>query len=238
MKKLLLILSTTLFVLTLAAQSPIQIVSQTYGNVNSQTFTFYITNGQEIQEDFDVYYNGSPAPSMKIRKTHDTLQGASRAWFCTGTTCYSDATSLSYAFPGAAGTVLQTHFKQSLTVCDTNLVRYTAFDVNNPSDSAWIQIIYYCVGGPVGVDEVQNVSQLTAYPNPASNLLQLSFDAPKNNAQIEVYNQLGERVHLQQIAALTTTASLDVSTLPNGIFMLRLVTDDSILSKQTIVVQH
>lgn len=238
MKKATTLFAALLLVFVLKAQAPIQIVSPVYGVVNSQTLTLYIANGQEIQEDFDVYFTGTPAPMMKVRKEHDSLVGLSRAWFCTGLSCYGDAVTLSDAFAGSPGTILQTHFKQSLTVCDTNVVRYTAYSLTNPNDSAWVELVYYCVSGLAGVADGTAANTLSVSPNPASDLLQLSFTAFQQNGQLELFNQLGERVQTLPIAALSTSTTVDVTSLADGVYMLRLSTAEGLLAHKTVIVTH
>ncbi len=238
MKKTTLLLSALFFALFVQAQSPVQIVSAAYGLVNGQTLTFYIAPDQEIQEDFDVFFTGTPVPMMKIKKMNDSLIGGSRSWFCTDQTCYADQTTLSYSFNGSPGTHLQTHFKQSLTVCDTNIVRYTAFSVTNPNDSAWVDIVYYCVGGLASTADAPQTTSLTAFPNPATHQVQLSFTALQQNTQLEIYNQLGERVESLQIAAFTTSAVVDVNRFADGVYLFRLVNTEGLLTQKTIVVSH
>ncbi len=238
MKKTTLLLCAIFFALFVQAQSPVQIVSSVYGLVNGQTLTFYIAPDQEIQEDFDVFFTGTPVPMMKIKKMNDSLIGGSRSWFCTGQSCYGDLVTLSYSFNGSPGTYLQTHFKQSLTVCDTNIVRYTAFSVSNPNDSAWVDIVYYCVGGLASVQSAPETTQLNAFPNPANNTVQLSFTALEQNAQLEIYNLLGERVEVLQVGALSTSAVVDVTAFADGMYMVRLVNGDGLLAQKTIVVSH
>ncbi|MGL5888960.1 MAG: T9SS type A sorting domain-containing protein [Bacteroidia bacterium] len=238
MKKTALLLSVIFFALFLRAQSPVQIVSSAYGLVNSQTLTFYIAQDQEIQEDFDVYFSGTPVPMMKIRKANDSLVGGTRSWFCTDQSCYGDLVTLSYSFNGFPGTYLQTHFKQSLTVCDTNVVRYTAYSLSNLADSAWFEIVYYCVGGLAGVNDAPQTNTLNAFPNPANNSVQLTFNPLQQNSQLEIYNQLGQRIETLQIAALSTSSSIDVNAFADGVYMIRLVNSEGLLSQKTIVVSH
>ncbi len=238
MKKTTLLLCAIFFALFVQAQSPVQIVSSVYGLVNGQTLTFYIAPDQEIQEDFDVFFTGTPVPMMKIKKMNDSLIGGSRSWFCTGQSCYGDLVTLSYSFNGSPGTYLQTHFKQSLTVCDTNIVRYTAFSLSNPNDSAWVDIVYYCVGGLASVQSAPETTLLNAFPNPANNTVQLSFAALEQNTQLEIYNQLGERVESLQIAAFTTSAVVDVNRFADGVYLFRLVNSEGLLAQKTVVVSH
>ncbi|MFN8711881.1 MAG: T9SS type A sorting domain-containing protein [Bacteroidota bacterium] len=238
MKRSGLLLFILFFSLVVQAQSTVRIVSPVYGLVNGQTIVRYIATGQEVYDFFDVMSTDSAAPLMKIRKSQGVLAGSSQVVFYTDSNCYGPTQNLTYSFVGKPGIMLRPHFIQSTSVCDTNRVRYTAFVVNNPADSAWVELLYYCVDGLASVQSAPETTLLNAFPNPANNTVQLSFTALEQNTQLEIYNQLGERVESLQIAAFTTSAVVDVTAFADGMYMVRLVNGDGLLAQKPIVVSH
>jgi Secretion system C-terminal sorting domain len=238
MKRSGLLLFVLFFSLVVHAQSTVRIVSPVYGLVNGQTIVRYIATGQEVYDNFDVSHTDTSAPLMKIRKTEGVITGNSYVTFYTSFNSYGPQQFLTYSFAGIPGIMLEPHFNQSFTVCDTNRVRYTAFVVNNPADSAWVELLYYCVDGLASVQSAPETTLLNAFPNPANNTVQLSFTALEQNAQLEIYNLLGERVEVLQIGTLSTSAVVDVTAFADGMYMVRLVNGDGLLAQKTIVVSH
>lgn len=70
---------------------------------------------------------------------------------------------------------------------------------------------------------------MTVFPNPVTDIANLVFTAnKKGKAEITVTNQLGAVV-LRQIVAATegkNTRSLDVNKLSNGLYIIRVITED------------
>jgi Secretion system C-terminal sorting domain len=239
MKRSGLLLFVLFFSLVVQAQSTVRIVSPVYGLVNGQTIVRYIATGQEVDDSVHVSHTDSTAlPIMKIRRTYEPIVGNSFFYFYTDSNSYGPTQNLTYPFVGIPGIGLMPYFIQSTTVCDTNRIRYTAFVVNNPADSAWVEFLYYCVDGLASVQSAPETTLFNAFPNPANNTVQLSFAALEQNTQIEIYNQLGERVESLQIAAFTTSVVVDVNRFADGVYLFRLVNSEGLLAQKPIVVIH
>ena len=73
-----------------------------------------------------------------------------------------------------------------------------------------------------GVRAAASGPALRAYPNPTSGKLQLDTDAVLRGETALVYNMLGQVVRRQLLAE--TTEILDVSALPTGAYLLRVIT--------------
>jgi len=82
----------------------------------------------------------------------------------------------------------------------------------------------------VGTEELtQSDENLVVYPNPANATL---FIASNDLKQIEVYNMTGELVYTE-----FNTNRMEVSNLPNGLYVFRLTTSKGKTNK-TILIQH
>lgn len=81
-----------------------------------------------------------------------------------------------------------------------------------------------------GVDDVLNVNA-KIFPNPVTDILNLSSQIPLNS--YEIYNVLGSLVKKATIGA--NNASIDVTTLKSGMYMIKLNTDNSSVTKRFVV---
>jgi hypothetical protein len=83
---------------------------------------------------------------------------------------------------------------------------------------------------PVGVTEQNEHASTTPYPNPAIDVLQI--DAPPENS-ITMINQLG-----QVVLRARNTRSINVSSLPNGNYVLQVSSDQSTRISRITVSKH
>lgn len=96
---------------------------------------------------------------------------------------------------------------------------------------------YYEVDN-VGIDEEPAVSKLQVYPNPAADLLNVSFETDRNEGiYISLISATGKVIYSRSI---TDTAgqhhlAIDISNFPSGVYMLRLVSSSGIQNKKIIV---
>jgi len=73
-----------------------------------------------------------------------------------------------------------------------------------------------CLDFSTGLNEIATVGSLEVYPNPTNGLLQFEMEAP---AVVRLMDVSGREVMRDRIA--TGTARMDISNLPNGVYMLR-----------------
>lgn len=72
-------------------------------------------------------------------------------------------------------------------------------------------------------------SAISLYPNPTSN--QLNIKTVKEEMHYAIYNALGQEL---KSAKLSTDHSIDVSGLQNGVYFVKLKSDDAIVTKKFI----
>jgi hypothetical protein len=85
-----------------------------------------------------------------------------------------------------------------------------------------------------GINNIARNDKLIIYPNPVTSTVSITLKEAKK-LKVSIYNVLGELFVPEQIN--NGTAVLNLSSLPNGIYMLRAESDDIIINK-TIVVSH
>lgn len=114
----------------------------------------------------------------------------------------------------------------------TVVVRYYAYDRANPDNKISVVVIFG-YGAGVGVEE--NVAVMGhAYPNPASSVVRFNVEGVAN-ANIAIYNLLGQEVLNQKVEA--GQATISVADLEKGIYFCNLVVNGKTLSTEKLVVK-
>ena len=91
------------------------------------------------------------------------------------------------------------------------------------------------LAGESSEDEIQSNFIITSYPNPVSEMLNVDFDLVPNNASVEVYNTIGELVLTQSLNDYSNT--INTSKLSNGLYHVKIIGDNQLLSSRKIVKQ-
>ena len=80
------------------------------------------------------------------------------------------------------------------------------------------------------VEEVEDVIENTIgfYPNPTQSIV--NVENVEDGSSIQVYNSIGKLVINQ-----TNVNTIDLSTYPNGLYLMRVITNNQIVSTQKIV---
>jgi hypothetical protein len=91
----------------------------------------------------------------------------------------------------------------------------------------------------IGIEENQDVSGVSVYPNPASDVLNVAFVSKENqDVTVNVISANGGMVHTQAItgkAGVSNTVTLDTKALSAGIYMVQLVGAKSTLTQRVVV---
>jgi hypothetical protein len=79
--------------------------------------------------------------------------------------------------------------------------------------------------------------QITIYPNPANDVINILFDKPQQkNSSIQLFNNNGQLIQTVAIDGLPSK-QINVSALPNGAYQIRITTSET-TNTQKIIVQH
>lgn len=118
---------------------------------------------------------------------------------------------------------------------------YMAFaDLDGDSDDDIFLIeeygdyLFYENASGIGFDENELTRQLTVFPNPTKGIVNISLDDTFENAGLELTSSSGQLV-LKQELETATNATLDVSHLNSGLYMLKLTADDRVGIKKLII---
>ena len=78
-----------------------------------------------------------------------------------------------------------------------------------------------------------DMGTVAIYPDPANTNVNLLFNDPQVNTQIQVYNMLGEIVYQSQ--ANSSKISIATSQWSEGLYMIRISSDAGTVSKPLII---
>ncbi len=106
-----------------------------------------------------------------------------------------------------------------------NSIAFHSYNTN--SSLAPKLVVEYLVVGSIscknGEEEILTKEiELSAYPNPATDFIQLEFDAAPTNGQVELFNLQGQRVLVEPISQGTTAHYLELNGLVSGIYLAKL----------------
>jgi hypothetical protein len=86
-----------------------------------------------------------------------------------------------------------------------------------------------------GMNEIKDLNIFSVYPNPVSNSCTISFNSSYSQATVGVYNLLGDKVK-EIKASNSSSVEMDLSDLPNGIYILSATTDKGITFNKKLIV--
>lgn len=122
-------------------------------------------------------------------------------------------------------------FSPSIAGTGSQTISYLYTDANNCSATVTDDIF---VDLCLGVNEIGETISYTVYPNPTNGLTNIQFATlPDNAIIVEVYTLEGKLLFNKVIEAITTT--LDLSTHPSGIYLIKLKTISSVVTHRLIV---
>ena len=84
------------------------------------------------------------------------------------------------------------------------------------------------------VEEFDNLTAVGVYPNPASSVLNLDFTGIDEKVNIEVMDMTG-KVVLSESFANPSNEEINVSGFESGLYMIRLSTKTSTVTKRVVV---
>ncbi|RMB61047.1 T9SS C-terminal target domain-containing protein [Dokdonia sinensis] len=88
------------------------------------------------------------------------------------------------------------------------------------------------VGFNLGVDDALFAQNIKLFPNPASDIVNISFVHTSERAQVEIFSVLGQSIRSQELSA--NESIVDISDLEAGMYILQITSENGIASKRII----
>jgi hypothetical protein len=243
-----LLLAITCIAFSTVSFGQIQIIGLGTGHVvNDSTVKCYGNTLNQMSKDFDVY-NSGVVDLDSVYARRDSVKLPCRDTdncFCWGGFCYSNSITISILtekiLKGDSSTglnSLQCHYDPDGFVGSWS-VKYTVYNHTNPKDSAWV-IVKYIVS-PAGVQDISGGTvSFSAYPNPATNSVNFNYNFSNGvqAANLKIFNLLGECVQTVPLNTSKSKTTLDVQSMPAGIYVCEMEADGCQPTYQKLIVSH
>ncbi|MDF1672549.1 MAG: T9SS type A sorting domain-containing protein [Vicingaceae bacterium] len=192
--------------------------------------------------------SGSAVYSSKVYEMVNPKQ--SDLQVCYGANCYTGDAGVAGAQTNggtvtmAAGTIDSTFkvapFTFTWATGDSARWRVTVYNVANPNDSS-SAIITWKEGFPVSIktEVSKNDVKLSAYPNPASSLLNVNYNVDTDasaNVSIDVYDVVGKKVTSHKVINNKGQVQLNVSDLNSGVYFYSLNVNGQAIKTERIII--
>ena len=241
MKKLLLTLALLVSVMALSAQS-FQVTEKETGNVVESGATYYIFDdgssfwgvGEELFIEF--YVTANENVRLIAEKVQNNFVENSLNYICFGL-CYGPETFVSNPVVLTPEDIDSTLFSMHYAPDYMNEPPYTYMDIigqeqsmtyylypaNDPDNKFVINVIFkYSLDGVEENSIVKTFSN--AYPVPARDVVNFDYDfASDVNAEIAVYNMMGQEVLRNTVNGMSGKASVNVNNLADGVYFYSLI---------------
>ena len=83
--------------------------------------------------------------------------------------------------------------------------------------------------------ETINNANVTIYPNPATNQVTIQLEDYTAEAEVQLYNAAGQAVITQQHNFTSGNLTMDVTTLPKGIYYVKIETEGQVATKKLVI---
>jgi len=120
---------------------------------------------------------------------------------------------------------------QTLTVSTTNTYCVTVTDVNNCTATDCINVQF-----SVGLNQIENTSSFTVFPNPADNLFYITLEKNSRKVNCQLYSIDGKIILDREFQNINSGLPfpVHVSDIASGSYILKITTDDTVSSQRLI----
>jgi PKD repeat protein len=195
----------------------------------------YPSTKKHLMEEYLTFFGIQPPPLQAnfVGFPTDVVPG--------GTVAFTDfssggVNSWNWSFPGG---VPSTSTEQNPIVTYPNSGTYdvTLITGNGTTADTMQRTAYIHVDWPTGIRNQQGL-QCSLYPNPTSGLIKLSLSSSINESiEISICNSLGTPVYTEDNVSVDglLMKSIDLSTLPEGVYYARISGEGSAITKKIII---
>lgn len=86
----------------------------------------------------------------------------------------------------------------------------------------------------MATQEIDMNSAVTIYPNPVADQLNIQLGTELNNSVVRIFNPMGQVVYQENFKSLKNTHTIDFKTIPSGIYLVYIKSDEGTISKKII----
>lgn len=238
MKKTLLFIS--LFASAIVLRAQIDVLYQ--GNVVNDTIVIY---EQSPNEESYLYFNckNNSSSALTARITAETVYGTEDIHvmsICVPGSCVPGTISGEFELASNAEAECDAwiEINGGLAYGTTTLFSFTIQDTRNAANSKTMFVKYIIDRNSINTLAKNNVS-IDLYPNPVRNVVTVDYSLSGGmQNKIEIRNMLGSVVKEISIADNQGTQRINVSDMPNGVYLCSVVCNGKVYKTKKMVVKH
>ncbi len=114
--------------------------------------------------------------------------------------------------------------------------RFVWFDADDANDSTYLDITFHV--SPLTINDVKTEMSMNVFPNPMDGILNLQLNKVDFNSKVtmEIYDIIGNNWMTQNI--FSSNSRTDVSELPNGVYLVKILVDEKTILSRKIIISH
>jgi len=102
------------------------------------------------------------------------------------------------------------------------------------NDYLWIDELAF-TGSVTAINQLNNNSNISLFPNPSSSTLMIDLSILKNTAaEIKIFDLQGQEIYALNKLTLSANTSIDISSLAAGNYILNIISSEGLISKKFI----
>ena len=198
---------------------------------NNDTLTAYgMADDFDIKRHFVINNLTASELRMNILKENTELPDGMSSVFCLDV-CYApNTTEVDFTIAANDSQPLDVDLWPYENSGDA-VVKITLTNTDN-SETLVFYVNYFV--SPVGIFNT-NTNELNAYPNPVTSTMNVYFNGSTNpDTKVDIYDAVGKLVISQPISS-ATNYQLNLSDLPRGIYMLKLMDNSNVIQTKKII---
>ncbi|MBQ3844925.1 MAG: T9SS type A sorting domain-containing protein [Bacteroidales bacterium] len=242
MKKLLLTLALIVSVLTLSAQK-YTVTEKATGNVVENGANYYMYGEGSFKEliaEFIVTAN-EPVNLIGEKEEIQVVENTVNM-LCLGS-CYSPTVYVSPVVPFTTGHSedFAMHYMAMGEISDVagmeQIMKYHLYEEGDPDNKFTVNVTFkFSLEGIEDNSSVETFSN--AYPVPAKDVVNFDYNfTSSKNAEIAIYNMMGQEVMRNEINGIQGKASVNVSNLADGVYFYSLIVDGKTEKSNKLIIK-
>lgn len=203
-------------------------------------------NTKDVPAEIDAKSTYSSSKTIKVKKielssTATTSKNAICWGSCSAQELWNNSPTLlsdPIAMSGNQVVLFSGHVYPFLTSGITKF-RYVWFDVANPTDSAWVDVIFDISNvQSLAKIERENVS-MKLFPNPASAVLNVDITLNQQNnssKKIVITDLIGKVVYTKEIKNKIVNTKINTSDFNAGLYFVSFLTDGKAIKTEKVII--
>ncbi len=194
-----------------------------------------------VKEYFGVKNISGAARKVYVRKqVRNSAPGAVNS-FCWANTCFQPDVLVSYfGYNMTADLFLPAMFKvdfEQATGNGESRITYSFFDRDHMADSAYFDVLFVTNHTGIANNVAPDVS-ITVLPNPANSQVKFSATGNITGGNLVLMNLLGIKLYRIPIEQAAPQVTMDVTTLPDGLYLYYLETGNEKGRISKLIIKH